>query len=248
MGKKAMRMIEYFKSEFGVGTPGEVTWSHAVNSNEKLDRILADPGIMMIESDIRVNNSGVAVAVHPPETESDLSFEELISKLKDSNKGFKADFKDPEILIICLKLLAESKLNQPVLLNADILQGNGANISKFSPAAFISLCQEHLPSAILSIGWTTVADPAYGYTSEQAEEMSRLSEQLVEVTYPVRACLLPNSWDNLLSLIQPEGRTLSIWNNEPVDDELRDFIRANTDPEKTFYDFIDDNKEPLKLW
>lgn len=69
-----------------------------------------------------------------------------------------------------------------------------------------------------------------------------------EVTFPVRACLFPASWDALERLTEKDGYTLSIWNNEPVDKALAQEIRERANPEKTFFDFIDENKDPLTLF
>lgn len=242
-----MKLMDYISQHFGVTYPGDVTWSHAVNSTDKLQNTLSSPEVMIIESDISMSSNGIPVAVHSPETESDLSFEQLITQVQQSNKGIKFDFKDPEILIECLQFLKNSRLTQPIILNADILQGNNADISKFNPTEFISLCKKYVPTSVLSIGWTTTADTDYGYTQYHIDEMKKLSETLEEVTYPVRACLLPNSWKYITQLIQNNGHTITIWNNEPIDDSLKEWIRVNTDPSKTFYDFIDENMEPLKL-
>jgi len=245
-----MKLIKYLEEKFNVAQPGDTTWSHAVNSREKLARFLNNPAAMFIESDIRLSLSQcVPVAVHPPETESDLLFTELVDKMRESKQGLKLDFKDPEILIGCLEALGRAPLSQPVLLNADILQGNGANPSKFSASGFLELCKRYYPDGILSIGWTTTANPELGYTAQNIDAMIELCKGLQEVTFPVRACLLPNSWAELQRLMKgKEGYTLTVWNNEPVSDELRDWIRKNTDPAKTFYDFIDEKKDPLKLW
>lgn len=246
-------MSEYFhnlEGDLAPTQPGEVIWSHAVNSREKLDRYLHDGATMIIESDIRRSTNGVPVAAHPPETESDLTFEMLIDQMAQSNKGLKLDFKDPEIVTPCLTRLKTKPLTQPVLLNADILQGNGANPSTFSAGGFITECKELYPSGMLSLGWTTTPNPELRYTQENIDEMLTLCENadIRVVTFPVRACLLPKSWNALERLITKDGYTLSIWNNEPVDEELRDWIKNNTDPSKTFYDFIDENKESLRLW
>jgi hypothetical protein len=247
----SMKLERYLKATYGVTRLGNVTWSHAVNSVEKLGRFVDNPATMFIESDIRLSPTQklTAVAVHPPETVSNLTFEQLIGTMRHSRKGLKLDFKDPEILERCLKMLQADPLNQPVLLNADILRGPGANISKFSAAGFLAYCAEYYPQGILSIGWTTTADPKNSYTKENVDEMLALCGHLDEVTFPVRACLLPNSWPELQRLLVAKpGYTLTIWNNEPVDNQLRDWIRANTNPAKTFYDFIDEQKEPMKLW
>lgn len=243
-----MQLNTYFKNTFGVDDLGSITWSHAVNSQEKLSRYLNDGKTMFIESDVRISSQGVPVCVHPPKVESDLTFKELIEKMSQSNQGLKLDFKGPEILITCLELLRKTELKQPVLLNADILQGNGANPSKFNAKGFLALCEKIYPQGILSIGWTTVANPDFPYTQENIDQMLELVKGYKEVTFPIRICLLHNSWQQLSKLVEREGFSLSIWNNEPVDEELKTWIKENTDPQKTFYDFIDENKESLKLW
>lgn len=230
---------------------GDIRWSHAVNSKEKLLRFLGDLETDFIESDIRLSlQQGIPVAAHPPETESDLTFEKLITSLETSRKGLKLDFKDPEILLPCLERLRGSKLQQIVFLNADVLQGNGASPSKFDADEFIELSRKIYPQGILSLGWTTVADSEKSYTKENIDEMLKLCEkyELNEATFPVRACLLPKSQEELQRLTSLENYTLTIWNNEPVSQELASWIKKHTDPRKTFYDFIDDNKEPLRLW
>jgi hypothetical protein len=243
-----MATIEAYFKQFGATKPGDIHWSHAVNSRERLARFLNDPVTMIIESDIRISSAGIVVAAHPPETESDLTLDELIASMQRSKQGLKLDFKDPEILVSCLEKLREISLPQPIFLNADILQGNGANAPKFSAIGFLALCKKYYPAGILSVGWTTAANPERGYTKQNIDEMLALCHDIAEVTFPVRACLLPNSSAEIERLIKKEGRTLTIWNNEPVSDELRDWIKNNTDPKRTFYDFIDENKEPIKLW
>lgn len=246
-----MKILKYLSETYGVTQPGDVSWSHAVNSREKLGRFLNNSAAMIIESDIRISPKGIPVAAHPPETESNLSFDMLIATMRKSKQGLKLDFKDSEILAACLGKLQreQTRLSQPIFLNADILQGNGAHPSKFSAVGFLALCRTFYPSGILSIGWTTVANPQKGYTAKNVDEMLHLSHKLKrEVTFPVRACLLPGSWKELRRLLDQDGRTLTVWNNEPVNDELRDWIKNNTDPERTFYDFIDEEKDSLKLW
>ena len=246
-----MKIINYLKKEYGITQPGDVLWSHAVNSSEKLERFLElKEGVMFVESDIRLSvTQRIAVAVHPPATESDLAYVGLITRMQSSKQGLKLDFKDPEILIGCLDALKRAKLSQPVLLNADILQGNGANISKFSAAGFISLCQHLYPEGILSVGWTTTADPKLPYTAKNIDEMLALVKGIEEVTFPVRACLVRSSWSELQRLLAADPSwTLTIWNNEPVSPEDTDWLRASTDPARTYYDFIDPQKEPMKLW
>src|SRR5271170_6913756 len=98
-----MRLLDYLQKQYGIARPGDVLWSHAVNSVEELDRALAG-NTMFIESDIRLSPTRVAaVAAHPPDMESDLTFANLLNRMKNSRQGLKLDFKDPEIVEQCLK-------------------------------------------------------------------------------------------------------------------------------------------------
>ena len=207
-----MKLLPYLEQHFGITRPGDATWSHAVNDTGKLARFLKNPAAMFIESDIRLSIARrAAVAVHPPETESDLTYEALISAVRTSNQPLKLDFKDPEILVACLELLDRQPLPMPVLLNADILQGNGANPSKFSAAGFMALCDKYYPHGILSIGWTTTADPSKPYTAQNIDDMLALTAgDPREITFPVRANLLRNSWEHLSRLLaERPGSTLA---------------------------------------
>jgi hypothetical protein len=243
------KMIDYLAAKNGINRPGEVSWFHAANSIDRLDQALAEPA-MVVESDICHSASqDIAIAVHPPRTESDLTFAGLLNRMRYSEKGLKLDLKDYRVLVECLKALLNASLPQPVLLNADILRGNGAEPSEFNPSEFFILCEENYPQGIFSVGWTTTADPNLPYTAENIDEMLAVASGIDEVTFPVRACLLPNSWSELERLLAANPTwTLTVWNNEPVSDELATWIRTNTNPARTYYDFIDPNKDPMKLW
>jgi hypothetical protein len=240
-------LMPYLKDNFGISRTADVTWSHAVNNKAKLDRFINDLGTIFIESDIRRSKSGIPIAAHPPETESDLSFDALIDAMRTTRQGLKIDFKDPEIVVACLTRLKMTPLSQPVLLNADVLRGNGASEPKINAIGFLADCKNYYPSGILSLGWTTTSNLELGYTDQNVDDMLTLCGGIEEVTFPVRACLLPASWNALERLTEKEGYTLSLWNNEPIDIALVQEIRDRTNPKKTFYDFIDENKDPLRL-
>jgi hypothetical protein len=175
-----------------------------------------------------------------------LSFDELLQAMTTSRQGLKLDFKDPEALYPCLMRLKEVALPQPVLLNADILQNNPLYAPKFSPVAFLALCQKIYPQSILSLGWTTAADAVY--TREKIDQMLALCRDVQQVTFPVRASLISTSWEHLARLLQSEGYSLTIWNAEPVEAELLAWMRENTDPARTLYDLSDHEKNPIRGW
>jgi hypothetical protein len=244
---RSMVFNNYFADDYGVTCPGDITWRHAVNSLEVLAHSLNGPA-MFIESDIRFPKyRRIPVALQPPRTESDLECKSLINRIKTSNKGLKLDFKDPATVPVCLEMLQAANLCQPVLLNADVLTGNGAQASEFDAQAFIALCRNAYPKGILSLGWTTTPNREFPYTRENIDVMLSLSEGIAEITFPVRACHLPQSWDELRRLIEIDGRTLTIWNNEPINADLAAWIKEHTDPAKTFYDLIDAHKGPLTI-
>lgn len=242
-----MKLLDYLKKQYGVTQPGDISWAHAVNNIDDLNQALQGSA-MFIESDIRLSPTRVvAVAAHPPEMESDLTFAELLRRMKDSRQGLKLDFKDPEIVEQCLQDLSNANLSQPVLLNAGILRGNSPYISKFNAPGFIALCKKYYPQGILSVDWTMTADPNKPFLPQNIDEMLALVVDVDEMTFPVRAQLVPNSWPELQRLLAAKpDYTLTIWGGEP-NDELRNWIRTNTDPARTFYDLVDKDGMPVKL-
>lgn len=240
-------VITYLQKHYQISTLGDVTWAHAVNSKEKLSRFLHDPQTMMLEADIRISPRGDAVVAHPPAVDSDLRFEELLAAMVSSKQGIKFDFKDPEILIPCLTKLQDASLQQPVYVNGDILQGNRGFPPKFSAVGFLALCKDIYPEGILSIGWTTHSGPDAAYTKENVDEMLSLCQDIEHATFPIRASLLPYSWKHLVRLIEREGYSLTIWNAEPVETDLFNWMRDNVDPAKAFYDLSDENKNPVRF-
>jgi len=240
-------VVNYLQKQYQISTLGDVTWAHAVNGKEKLNRFLRDPQTMMLEADIRISPRGDAVVAHPPAIDSDLSFDELVTALASSKQGIKFDFKDPEILIPCLTQIKEAALQQPVYLNGDILQGNKGYPPKFSAVGFLALCRNIYPQGILSLGWTTRSGPDAAYTKENVDEMLHLCRDVQRVTFAIRASLLPYSWKHLARLIEKEGYSLTIWNAEPVDTDLLNWMRENIDPARAFYDLSDENKDPVRF-
>lgn len=239
-------LLSYLREQYHIDSLGDVTWAHAVNSKAKLNRFLHDSQTMVLEVDIRISPRGEIVAAHPPANDSDLSFDELLQAVQSSKKGLKLDFKDAEVLYPCLVRLKEMALPQPILLNADILQNNPVYAPKFNAVAFLALCQKIYPQGILSPGWTTAAGVAY--SSEQVDQMLSLCREVQQATFPVRASLLMSSWQHLTRLVQSDGYSLTIWNAEPVDQELLTWMREHTDPARTMYDLCDQNKNPIRGW
>lgn len=242
-------VLPYFQEHFQAKRLGDLTWAHAVNSRERLRRALADPQIMVIESDIRVSAAGEVIAAHPPKVESDLSFNELLEAVRVSKQGLKLDFKDEEAVLPCLSLLQSRHMQQPVLLNADILQGMGARSPTVRAKEFLHQCKNLYPQGFLSIGWTTGRSPVTPYARENVDEMLKLcqDQNLRQVTFPVRAAYLPSSWTEIARLLPIEGYSLTIWDGGPLSPELVHWLRTETDPALVCFDCQDEEGEPFRF-
>jgi hypothetical protein len=238
-------LLAYFQQYYQARCLGDITWAHAVNSQERLQRFLNDPQTMMLEVDVIISSNGEAVLAHPPATDSDLSFAAFVRTMVKSRQGIKLDFKDPEILIPCLTELRENNLSQPVLLNAGILQGNGGHKPKFSAPGFLALCKNLYPRGILSPDWTSDGSP---YTQQMVEEMLAVCQGIAQITFPVNARLLPTAWQHISRLTEPDGYSLTIWDGKPIDESLLRWLQERTDPTKTCYDCLDKHNNRLRWW
>jgi len=215
----------------------ELTWAHAVNSKDVLEKSIADDGIHMLEADVvsgllegsSEDEPQYAIMAHPPATTSDISLEVWIRRVIDANqnekkKGVKLDFKDEEILEASLEILKarSDEIKFPLLLNADILKGPHDSPAKPVGAdKFLKLCSENFPKATLSVGWTTankdVSDEFAVYTKEMVVEMKEVLEKneiAQPVTFPVRAAFVGASIEHLEWLVEnvPDS-TVTIWSS-----------------------------------
>jgi hypothetical protein len=213
---------------------GDIQWAHAVNNVKYLEQALADSNVDFLEIDISLSINKEPVAAHYS-NESDLTFVNLLNSVKQSEKGLKLDFNDQGAVSPCVQLLGSANLNQPIILNADILSARDAPPAIIQPQFFTDTCSDNYPDGQLSLGWRTTENSTY--TAEDIREMVRICRDLNSVTFPVRASILPHSWKNVKSLLQKEKWTLTIFNSRPLDSELLDWIKQNTDPQKCFYDF-----------
>jgi len=167
-GENLGRLLHFF----GISSPLDVVWAHAVNSKAKLEAALA-PGskAMFLEADVTWGSCGgvrnLAVMAHPPRTSSDLTFLIFFSRIVEHNRkaahnrrvGVKLDFKDGRAVESCLGLLRETagaseSVGFPVWLNADVWSGPGARSPSMLPADFFAACFDMYPAGTLSPGWT----------------------------------------------------------------------------------------------
>lgn len=231
-------------SFFGVKCPGDIKWAHAVNNLEKLEQYCKSPKVMMIEGDISSRGKNI-VMMHDPNQKADITFDIWIEKIATSKKGAKLDFKDPLAVLYCLRKLQNLDLKNPIFLNADILQGPGGRIPKFETIEFIELCKKYYPKGTLSIGWTTEYLQNAKYTKDMIYQMLEIVEDFdYPITFPIRACYTRSSYSELQMLLQKPNYTLTIWNGEPISNDLKEWIKHKFNHDKTFYDLIDENGNP----
>ncbi|MBO0779604.1 MAG: DUF2181 domain-containing protein [Ktedonobacteraceae bacterium] len=240
-------VITYFQQHYALKSLGEITWAHAVNSQARLRETLHNPQVMFLETDISRAHDGEIITAHPPARTSDLRFAELLNAVAQSRQGLKLDFKDPQVLVPCLNMLRESGLHQPVLLNADVLQGNLAGPARIEATSFLALCHELYPQGLLSIGWTTSGNPTATYTSAHIEEMVALCQRhaVQQATFPIRGMHAPASWSHVPRLLTSDNYTLTIWGQ--IDTATQAWLHQHTDPQVTCYDCFDEQGRPLRI-
>ncbi len=235
---------------FGLESPGAIAWAHAVNSQAKLAEFAARADTHVLEGDISfLPDAGGVMMAHPPETASDLAFEDWIERTAASGKGAKLDFKSPEAIEPCLAKLADmrraGRLPIPIFLNADVLQGPGGNAPRFQAEAFVRRCSA-VPDAILSLGWTTQYVEDGAFADDAALQMLRLAAAVMErTTVCLRACYLARSGPALARLAAAPGVWLTIWNGRQDPVVRPAAARRLTDPARSFYDLIDADGRPL---
>ncbi|CAG0920212.1 unnamed protein product [Notodromas monacha] len=209
----------------------KVSWAHRVNNRQLLKQSLADENILMLEADVlrgRLKNSAdtseVAIMAHPPDRESDLTFDDFIDNViqAKAGKGVKLDFKDFSVVEECLKKLQKrsDELKFPILLNADIIAGPlKAKKTPIDADAFLSTCKTYFPEATLSVGWTIDVPKLYlgggAYRMDHLDQMLAALERnniTQPVTFPVFGLFAHNSVKALGWLLdRVAGSSLTIW-------------------------------------
>eukprot|EP01135_Chromosphaera_perkinsii_P011180 Nk52_evm7s2356 gene=Nk52_evmTU7s2356 len=192
-----------------VRTPEKLFWHHAVNSTSALANALNENSVCnFIEADIlRSKVSGTCIMAHPPDIESDLTFQDCFDQIFHSNinlfplkqVGFKLDFKDQTCVVECLKIINEylnedqttwispkkevcvpSGFRMPIWFNADILRGPGGKDPAFNGEEFVTGCRSMFPGCTLSVGFTTGPPEAEGeemYSSSMVDQMIYLIKE-----------------------------------------------------------------------
>ncbi|KAM5192860.1 protein FAM151B isoform 1-T1 [Mantella aurantiaca] len=234
----------------------EVIWEHAANSRDKLQQALEGEA-HMIEADVLMSGSGDGepIMAHPPATDSDINLKDWLTAVSASNKGIKLDFKSLEAVLPSMKILdmLKNNIKQPVWINADILTGPGGSAKPVDAKEFLQTVSSFFPDVTLSLGWTTgwvSGQKNEGYSWKMVREMAEICDSFrQQVTFPVRAALVKQSWPHLHWLLQTSDRySLTVWSGKDdvysVEDLL--YIREHSKEHQIFYDVFEPQKSQLK--
>ncbi|NXH28000.1 F151B protein, partial [Myiagra hebetior] len=192
------------------------------------------------------------ILAHPPDTDSDITLQEWLAEMVNTNKGIKLDFKSLGAVGPSLELLGQlgQPLERPLWLNGDVLPGPGGSCPALDAHAFLGAITSSCPDATVSLGWTTGCHRGQGYAWPMVQEMSQLCRPLTQpVTFAVRAALVPSSIPQLQWLMQQSHRySLTVWTGKEdmysVEDLL--FIRENFDKSRVYYDIFEPQNSEFK--
>lgn len=257
-GKSIKGMLKHFKVE----DAADVTWAHAANSVEKLDKALNDEKIMMIEADVIMDPlTNIPIMGHPPANSSDLTLEAFLTHaLKHwEEKGIKLDFKQDAAVNasapIMQKVFATRDKLPPIILNADILVGPNTDengTTPVDPELFFNTFAQ-FKGAILSPGWTTkfIGNSSKGYNNTDANEMTRIIQQFKvqqDLTFPVRASLvaLDASPMHLLVNQMQDKSSLTVWTSKDDVYDPKDLAFLRLYSKKVFFDLPREEVKVIK--
>lgn len=230
-----LSIVEQLLATTGKSCIGDIGWAYAANSKEAVESALNNPKVDYLEVDVSLSSGEQAIAAHPPLADSDVLIAELLENMRGTDKSIKFDFKTIEAARPVMQALLARPLPQTVLLNADVLTASGAKDTSINAEEFITICRPYT-NAIFSLGWCTDASPSCTYTYENVREMLSVCAELGHVTFPVRATMLPRSWDNVQLLLTRPDSSLTIWESLPIDTQLKAWLRQHTDQNKCFYE------------
>ncbi|XP_077999231.1 protein FAM151B-like [Glandiceps talaboti] len=222
-----------------------VTWAHAVNSEDRLVKAL-QTNCTMLEADILLNTSGVPIMAHPPDNDSDITLHKWVDMVLQSRHGIKLDVKELAALELTLLILisrADDLKQRPLWLNADIIQGPNGD-EPINASLFIDTCCQHLPTATLSVGWTcnwTKNKQTDGYTWDMIYSMLKYVKNMHQpITFPVCAVFMKTSLDKFLWLLgESKSFSLTLWSHphHPIHIPSLLQLRSQVDKNRVFYDF-----------
>ncbi|CAN9502972.1 unnamed protein product [Ophioblennius macclurei] len=258
-------MLDYLK-EMGYISETDgllATWFHRANSRDEMNEALASD-VMILEADITLdgygtaNQSQIPIMAHPPDIYSDNTLDHWLDAVLSSDKGIKLDFKSLDSVGFSLDLLSQKnmskRINRPVWLNADVVQG--PNVPNFLPAIngtrFLELVQEKFWDVTLSPGWKATYVPPLlvgTYTRAMVEEMYDLIKDVPQmVTFPIHAMLVRRGWQHISWILcQSSNYSLTLWQGSihPTVDDLL-FVRDNSHPARIYYDIYEPTLSDFK--
>ncbi|XP_048847616.1 protein FAM151B-like isoform X1 [Brienomyrus brachyistius] len=250
--------LQYFlrKGKIENEDAADVGWYHAANSRSRIAEGLQSSSLM-IEADIilRGYEPTEPIMAHPPATDSDITLHDWLKEVLMSDKGIKLDFKSLQAVAPSMRLLEEVRghLLGPVWINADILSGPGGKATPLDPVSFLQAVSQGLPGDVLSLGWTTGWSPNInnpGYSWEMVQEMEKVCRRLKQpVTFPVRAALLAQSFNQLQWLLQQSSRySLTVWTGQTDEWSVEDLLpyRQSIDQKRVYYDIPEQQLALLK--
>ena len=196
---------------------------------------------------------------HPPDQYSDLTFREFIEMVRGCSKGIKLDFKSQDSIKPCLEYLNKMDLNLPVILNADIFQGDNSPQVNIDPDNFLHTCITQYPKGVLSLGWTTKPCTSSIYTYQNVRQAADICQKykLNNFHFAVRLSWSARSISNLLLLHQLTNCSFTIWSH--ANDQLASLdtlllFRYFFDKKFVFYDlpseyltYINKNKNEYEI-
>uniref|UniRef100_A0A803TAY8 Family with sequence similarity 151 member B n=1 Tax=Anolis carolinensis TaxID=28377 RepID=A0A803TAY8_ANOCA len=155
-GSWSENILDYFLNIKQIKTRdgAEIIWYHRANSKLQMREAIKS-NVHMIEADVLGKKDGEPIMAHPPETSSDNTLKEWLTEIQTTNKGVKLDFKSLEAVNPSMKILGDTKLKQPVWINADILPGPNGSNCVIDAKGFLSTVTSFFPDVTLSLGWTT---------------------------------------------------------------------------------------------
>ncbi|XP_077988557.1 protein FAM151A-like [Glandiceps talaboti] len=244
-----VNIADYFEAVDGDGL--YITWAHGVNSQDELDDALHDNITMMLEGDIVLegmgtpNETNTPVMAHPPMVYSDITLEEWVYKTTETRKGMKLDFKQLEAVSISMEIVKgmEERIHQPVWVNADIVQGPNSESDPIAPVEFISTCNAIFPLTVMSLGWTTNAQP---WATDDMYTWSMIFDNLQysyplknPVTFPIRALWTITTWPKYIWMLGlRDDFSITVWHGSAdiVDIDGLVALRKHGDPARIYYD------------
>ncbi|XP_046697981.1 protein FAM151B isoform X2 [Silurus meridionalis] len=249
--------LAYFLQKGSIKEPNaaDIQWYHAANSKHKITEALRDR-TQMIEADVllRGRDPKEPVMAHPPHDDSDITLREWLEMVGNSDKGIKLDFKSLDAVVESMALLdkVRHRLKGPVWLNADILPGPGGTATPLDAQAFLQAVATK-EGDTLSLGWTTGWSPNKdnpGYSWEMVQQMEEVCKNLTQqVTFPVRAALLPQSFFQFQWLLRQSDRyTLTIWTGQSDVLNVEDLLpyRQSFSKSRIYYDLLENQISKFK--